>query len=94
MCVCVCVWEGEQVLFLDTKQAHVRVPAVRDVRVELPPERASPGYGCRHKRCVHGTRGAPRQWERCVAAALEAFGVWRGRASAVCFFHPSRGSMA
>ena len=79
-----------KLLFLDATKAHLHAPAVRDVCVELPPERAQAGYCCRLKRCLYGTRDAPQQWERYAAAALEALGFQRGRASAVCFYHPGR----
>ena len=58
--------------------------------MELPLERAQPGYCCRLKRCVYDTRDAPRQWERFAAAALERLGFRRGSASAVRFHHASR----
>ena len=59
-----------------------------------PPERAGAGYCCRLRRCLYGTRNAPQQWERFAAAALEALGFKRGRASAVCFYHPTRDILA
>ena len=80
-------------MVLDAKKAHLHAPAVRDVCVELPPERARPGYCCRLRRCLYGTHDAPRQRERFAAAALEELGFRRGRASAVCFHHPGRGLM-
>ena len=39
-----------------------------------------------------GLATRPQQWERFAAAALEALGCKRGRASAVCFHHPVRDS--
>ena len=30
--------------------------------VDLPPERARPGFCCKLKRCLCGTRGAPQQY--------------------------------
>ena len=56
-------------------------------------KRAQPGYCCRLKRRLFGARDAPQQWERFAAASLEALGFRRGRASAVCFYHPTRGIM-
>ena len=79
--------------FLDANKAHLHAPSVRDVCVELPPERAKPGYCCRLRRCLHGTRYAPQQWERFATAALGALGFKRGRASAVCVHHPVRDIM-
>ena len=52
----------KKVMLLDAKKAHLHAPAVRDVCVELPPERAQPGHCCWLKRCLYGTRGAPQQW--------------------------------
>ena len=52
----------KKLIFLDAKKAHLHAPAVRDVCVELPPERARPGYCCRLRRCLCGTRDAPQQW--------------------------------
>eukprot|EP00969_Alexandrium_andersonii_P246990 10915731-Alexandrium_andersonii.AAC.1 len=71
----------KRVLFLDAKKAHLHAPSVREVCVELPPERARPGYCCRLRRCLYGTRGAPQQWGRFAAAALEKLGFRRGSAS-------------
>ena len=39
-----------KVQLLDAKKAHLHVPAVRPIFVELPPERAREGYCCRLKR--------------------------------------------
>ena len=80
----------KKLIFLYAKKAHLRAPSVRDVCVALPPERAKPGYCYRLRRCLYGTRDAPQQWERFAAAALEALGFKRGRASAVCFYQPVR----
>ena len=64
--------------------------AEREVYVELPPERARDGYCCRLRRCLYGTRDAPRLWEEFAASALAKLGFLRGKASAVCFYHPGR----
>ena len=47
--------ERKKVMFFDANKAHLHAPAVRDICVELPPERARPGYCCRLKRCLYGT---------------------------------------
>ena len=80
----------KKVMFLDAKKAHLHAPSVRDVCVELPPERARPGFCCRLKRCLYGTRDAPQQWERFAAEALTRLGFRKGVASPVCFHHPGR----
>ena len=72
---------------------HLHTIRAGCVCVELPPERAQPGYCCRLKRCLYGTRVAPQQWERFAAAALERLGLRRGSASAVRFHHTPRDSM-
>jgi len=79
-----------EMLFLGAQKAHLRAPVARDVHVELRPERARPGECCRHKRCLHGTRDAPQQWERFAAAQLEAMGFERARDRPVCVHHPGR----
>lgn len=85
---------GRKVLLLDAKKAHLHAMAVRNVYVDLPPERAQRGRCCRLRRCLYGTRDAPQQWERFAAATLEAIGFKRGLASAVCFHHSSRDLVA
>ena len=81
---------GLKVQLLDAKKAHLHAPAVRPVFVDLPPERAKEGFCCRLKKCLYGTRDAPRQWEAYAAAVLLKAGFIRGKASAVCFWHPRR----
>ena len=58
--------------------------------MDLPPERAREGFCCRLKKCLCGTRDAPRQWEAYAASVLLKAGFVRGKASAVCFWHPQR----
>ena len=79
-----------KVQLLDAKKAHLHAPAVRPIFVDLPPERAREGFCCRLKKCLYGTRDAPRQWEAYAAGVLLKAGFARGRASAVCFWHPQR----
>ena len=45
--------------------------AARPIFVDLPPERARPGYCCRLLRSLYGTRDAPQLWEEYAATALE-----------------------
>ena len=59
-----------KVQLLDAKKAHLHAPAVRPIFVELPPERAREGFCCRLKKCLYGTRDAPRQWEAYAAGVL------------------------
>ena len=79
-----------KLLLLDAKKAHLHAPAVRQVYVDLPPERQRPGRCCRLLRCLYGTRDAPQQWERYAANCLEHLGFVRGSASATVFRHRSR----
>ena len=73
---------GGNVRLLGVNEAHLRAPVVRDVCVGLPPERAQPGYCCRLKKRLLGTRDAPRQWERsAVAAAASTRPGWSSNAS-------------
>ena len=81
---------GRKLLFLDAKKAHLHAPCVREVYVQLPPERSSPGRCCRLLRCLYGTRDAPKEWERYAAERLEAIGFRRGAACPVVFYHPGR----
>ena len=70
--------------------AHV----ARPIYVDLPPELARPGWCARLKRCLYGTRDAPKRWEAYVAEVMRSLGFRRGKASPYCFFHPARGSAA
>ena len=72
-----------KVQLLDAKKAHLHAPAVRPIFVPLPLERAKEGFCCRLKKCLYGTRDAPRQWEAYAAEVLRKAGLVRGKASAV-----------
>ena len=74
-------WRGREMKaqLLDAKKAHLHAPAVRPVFVDLPPERAREGYCCRLKKCLCGTRDAPRQWEAYAASVLLKAGSSAGR---------------
>ena len=80
-------------MLLDAKKAHLHAMAERPIYVHLPPERARPGYCCRLVRSLYGTRDAPRLWEEFAANCLAKLGFQRGRACAVCFWHPQRNVM-
>ena len=71
----------EQVALLDAKKAHLHAKADRPIFVELPRQRARPGYCCRLLRSLYGTRDAPKLWEEYAAAALERIGFVRGKAN-------------
>ena len=77
--------QGLKVQLVDAKKAHLHAPAARPIFVTLTPERAKEGYCCRLKKCLYGTRDAPRQWEAYAAEVLIKAGFVRGKASAVCF---------
>ena len=79
-----------KVMLLDAKKAHLHAMAERPIYVQLPPERARPGYCCRLIRSLYGTRDAPRLWEEFAASCLSKLGFLRGKACAVCFRHPQR----
>ena len=79
-----------KVMLLDAKKAHLHAMAERPIFVQLPPERARPGYCCRLIRSLYGTRDAPRLWEEFAASCLAKLGFQRGKACAVCFRHPQR----
>jgi len=79
-----------KVMLLDAKKAHLHAMAGRNIFVDLPPERARPGYCCRLLRSLYGTRDAPRLWEEFAAECLTSIGFQRGKACAVCFRHPQR----
>ena len=51
-----------KLMLLDAKKAHLHAMAEREIYVELPPERARPGSCCLLRRCLYGTRDAPRLW--------------------------------
>ena len=82
---------AEKVLVVDARKAHLHAHVDRPIFVDLPPEVARPGWCARLKRCLYGTRDAPRRWEAYVAEVMASLGFQRGRASPCCFFHPARG---
>jgi len=82
---------AERLMVIDARKAHLHAHVDREVFVELPPEVAQPGFCARLKRCLYGTRDAPKRWEAYVAKVLAALGFQRGRASPCCYFHPVRG---
>ena len=81
---------GKKVRVIDAKKAHLHAFAVRELYVELPPECRRPGWCGLLRRCLYGTRDAPSQWEKFMAAQLERMGFARGKASPSCFFHRIR----
>ena len=82
--------EEEKLLFIDVRKAHLHAMADRDIYVDLPPERAKPGYCAKLLRCLYGTRDAPARWEALYTEKLESLGFHRGLASASVFFHQGR----
>jgi hypothetical protein len=72
---------------LDARKAHLHAFADRTVFTMLPPEKAEPGYCARLRRCLYGTRDAPKRWEAFLAEQLVALGFAKGRASPCCYFH-------
>ena len=59
-----------KIMLLDAKKAHLHAMAERPIFVDLPPERARPGYCCRLIRSLYGTRDAPRLGEEFAASCL------------------------
>eukprot|EP00972_Heterocapsa_arctica_P031104 4579798-Heterocapsa_arctica.AAC.1 len=52
-----------KIALIDVKRAHIRSPAMRDIFVELPAERAQERM-CGHlKRSMYGTRDAAYNWD-------------------------------
>lgn len=82
--------EGEKLLLMDARKAHLHASAIRLVYVDLPPEERQPGCCGRLRRCLYGTRDAPARWEAFMANELEQMGFVRGRSSPCCFTHPAR----
>jgi hypothetical protein len=82
---------AEKILVVDARKAHLHAHVDRPIFVELPPEMARPGWCARLKRCLYGTRDAPKRWEAYVAEVMAKLGFRRGKASPCCFFHPARG---
>jgi hypothetical protein len=83
--------KSDRVLVVDARKAHLHAHVDRPIYVDLPPELARPGYCARLKRCLYGTRDAPKRWEAYVADVMRSLGFRRGRASPCCFYHSARG---
>ena len=81
---------GRKIRVIDAKKAHLHAYATRELHVELPAECRVPGHCGLLQRCLYGTRDAPLQWERYMAAQLEKLGFVRGQASPCCFHHRHR----
>jgi hypothetical protein len=75
---------------IDARKAHLHAFVDRAVFVHLPPEEARPGFCARLRRCLYGTRDAPKRWEAFLADELRKMGFAQGRASPCCFQHSSR----
>ena len=82
---------ADSLLVVDARKAHLHAHVDRPIYVDLPPELARPGWCARLKRCLYGTRDAPKRWEAYVAEVMRSLGFRRGKASPCCFFHPARG---
>ena len=82
---------AEKISVVDARKAHLHAHVDRPIFVELPPEVARPGFCARLKRCLYGTRDAPKRWEAYAATVMAKLGFVRGRASPCCFSHPARG---
>jgi hypothetical protein len=75
---------------IDARKAHLHAFVDRAIFVHLPPEDARPGFCARLRRCLYGTRDAPKRWEAFLADQLRKLGFAQGRASPCCFQHSSR----
>ena len=75
---------------IDARKAHLHAFVDRAIFVQLPPEVARPGFCARLRRCLYGTRDAPKRWEAFLADQLRKLGFVQGRASPCCFVHSSR----
>jgi hypothetical protein len=82
---------SENLLVVDARKAHLHAHVDRPIYVDLPPELARPGWCARLKRCLYGTRDAPKRWEAYVAEVMRSLGFRRGKASPCCFSHLARG---
>ena len=75
---------------IDARKAHLHATPDREVFVELPPELRRKGFCGRLRRCLYGTRDAPKRWEAYLSGELRKMGFLQGVASACCFQHKSR----
>ncbi len=82
---------ADNLLVVDARKAHLHAHVDRPIYVDLPPELARPGWCARLKRCLYGTRDAPKRWEAYVAEVMRSLGFRRGKASPCCFSHLARG---
>ena len=76
---------------IDINRAHFNAKPKEPNYVEIPPERARPGFRARLRFNLYGTRGAAAAWEEHYASLMESWGIARGRSSPCLFVHPQRG---
>jgi hypothetical protein len=81
---------GLKIEVIDARKAHLHAFVDRAIWVHLPPEEARPGFCARLRRCLYGTRDAPKRWEAFLADQLLKLGFVQGLASPCCFRHSSR----
>ena len=75
----------------DVKKAYFYAPATRDVYVDLPPERARPGWCAKLNKSLYGTRDAALNWAQAYSGVLEGLGFKKGASSPCAFFHAGWG---
>ena len=76
---------SSKLLVQDVKKAYLCAPAIRDVYVELPPERAQPGVCAKLHKSLYGTRDAALDWAQAYLEVLEGMGFVKGRSSPCSF---------
>ena len=81
---------GQKLLVIDARKAHLHATPDRRVFVELPPELRRPGFCGRLRRCLYGTRDAPKRWEAYLSGEFRKMGFLQGVASACCFRNENR----
>ena len=74
--------------FIDVKRAYFHANAIRDVYVELSPERAQPGMCGRLNKALYGTRDAAQNWAYSYMEFMKSIGFKTGRSSSCVFWHP------
>ena len=75
-----------KVLLIDVRKAHLHADAEREVYVQLPPELRDkcPGMCWKLRKCLYGTRDAPKLWEGLCTRTLIGMGFRAGKANASC----------
>ena len=73
--------------FIDVRRAYFHAQAIRNVYVDLSPERAVPGMCGRLNKALYGTRDAAQNWAYSYMEFMKSIGFKTGKSSSCVFWH-------